>query len=93
MAFLKRNRSLVAALVAVYAVWRYGRYLDWGWLQVHNLPFVEGPLDYLLGHWELAAALGAVIFVAVFSGVRYALRERPGSRDEPVANAAAHSPP
>ena len=92
MAFLKRNRSLVAALVAVYAVWRYGRYLAWGWLQVHNLPFVDGPVDFLLGHWELAAALAAVIFVAVFCGVRYALRDRPDSPDEPVASALGHSP-
>jgi hypothetical protein len=44
---LEKRRSLVAALVAAYAVWRYGRYLVVGWLQVHNLPFIDGPATYL----------------------------------------------
>ena len=84
---LKRHRSLVAALVAGYAVWRYGRYLAWGWLQLRNLPFVDGPLDFLLGNWEAAAALGVAIFIAVFAGVRYALGRGPrtpaGGDDSP----------
>ncbi len=73
LGFLKRHRSLIAALAAVYAVWRYGRYLAFGWLQLRNLPFVDGPVRFLLGHWEVAAVLGAVIFVGVFGGVRFAL--------------------
>ncbi len=71
--FLKRHRSLVAVAVALYAVWRYGRYLGVAWLQVRNLPFVDGPVQFLVGHWAWATALGVVIFVTVFVAVRYAL--------------------
>jgi len=75
--FLKRHRSLAAALVAAYALWRYGRYLALGWLQLRNLPFIDGPTRFLLGHWEVATVLGVVIFVVVFAGVRYALTKAP----------------
>lgn len=79
MDFLKRHRSLIALLAAVYAVWRYGRYLALGWLQLRNVPFVDGPVRFLLGHWEVAAVLGAVIFIGVLAGVRFALGQ--GRRD------------
>lgn len=72
-AFLRRHRTLAAALAAAYALWRYGRYLAVGWLQLRNVPFVDGPVQFLLEHWEVAGALGAMIFIAVFASVRYAL--------------------
>ena len=100
MDFLKERRSLIAALAAGYAVWRYGRYLAAGWLQLHNLPFVDGPVRFLLERWEIAAVLGAVIFVGVFGVVRYALghERRERSDDDgggsPVdARREAPSPP
>ena len=72
--WVRRRRNLVAALIALWVVWRVVRWvLGMAWATRGLDGLQDAVADFAVGHWVAIAAgallLGALVFVAVRAGL------------------------
>ena len=71
--WLKRRRSLAAAVAGVYVVLKVVRWVAGIGTSFGGLRFLEEATDFLSDHWLLAVAVLGVLFLAVFVTVRWVI--------------------
>jgi small-conductance mechanosensitive channel len=70
LAWLSQHRNVVAAVVAVFAVWRVARWLIGSAWFLAGWDDIVGVGEWALDRWPLVALVLGMVFVAVFLAVR-----------------------